>query len=618
MPGLATSVRLVSLEPLAGAALAAAAILATSWSSGGYFPPAWGWSTFGFALAVAAFLIVSNRVEVGPLDLALLGALGAFVGWTGLSIVWSASVPRSVLEVQRGLLYVAGVTAFLLLARRGRASLLVAGVLTAITVVAGYALATRFFPDLFGYSAGGPYQLSRPVGYWNALGILAAFGLLLAAGVVAEAPRRLRPFAAASVPVLASTMYFTFSRGAWVASAAGFLVLATLFPRPGRLGAAAALVGPFAAAAIAIDSRSDALTNAGAPLADAAHDGHRLAVAVALLTALAALASTYLEAVHKRFAPGRRQRRAAILVLGLVAAAALIVLAARAGRVYDAFRGPFTQTGSGLNSRLLSTSGNSRADYWRVALRTARDHPLRGSGAGTFDIDWYRERPGQVAVRDAHSLYLESLAELGLPGLILLGTALLVPLVAARRRRDWAAATAAAAYCAYLVHAALDWDWEVPAVTLSALACAAALLATARSAADARSLSERLRVAALGVTTIVAIAAVVDFAGAQAIVTSRTALEQRRLEQARRDADRATALAPWSSDALVALATAQVALGQRVAGRSSLRKAARKDPNDWYLWYQLGLETTGAERAHAAERVRRLNPLGPEAARLER
>lgn len=612
------SVRLASLEALPGAALAAAAILATSWSSGGYFPPAWGWSTIGFALAAAAFLVVATHVELGPLDLALLGALAGFMAWTAASIAWSESVPRSVLEVQRDLLYLGGATAFLLLARRRRAAQVVAAVLAAITLVAGYALATRLFPDAFGYAPGRPYQLSRPLGYWNSLGILSVLGLVAAAGVVAEASRRMRVLAAAAAPVLASTVYFTFSRGAWVAFAAALVVLAIALPRPRRLGAAAVVVGPFAAAAIASDSRSHALTHAAAPLADAMRDGHRLAVVLAFLAAASALASTRIDDVDARLALGRRARAAAVLALALVAACALVVLASRAGRVYDAFRGPFVQTGTGLNARLLSTSGDSRVDYWRVAWRTAREHPLNGSGAGTFDIDWYRERPGQVAVRDAHSLYLESFAELGLPGLLLVAAALVVPILAARARRNWAAASGAAAYAAYLVHAGLDWDWEVPAVTLSALACAAAAVASARRPDAARPLPGKLRLAALGAAVILAAVGLVNYLGAQAIVASRTALGDGRTEAARDEAKQATTLAPWSSDALVALATAQVALGQRAAGHSSLRKAAVKDPNDWYVWFQLGLESTGVERAHAAQRVRRLNPLGLEVARLER
>jgi hypothetical protein len=83
-----------------------------------------------------------------------------------------------------------------------------------------------------------------------------------------------------------------------------------------------------------------------------------------------------------------------------------------------------------------------------------------------------------VSVRDAHSLYLETLAELGLLGLALLGLALAPPLLAAFRG---ASAAAAGGYVAFLVHAGLDWDWELPAVTLAGLLCGAALIALANA-----------------------------------------------------------------------------------------------------------------------------------------
>ncbi len=84
-------------------------------------------------------------------------------------------------------------------------------------------------------------------------------------------------------------------------------------------------------------------------------------------------------------------------------------------------------------------------------------------------------------VRDAHSLYLETAAELGVVGLALLLCALGAPLVAAVAARDRTrVATAAAAYVVFLVHAGLDWDWEMPVTVLAGLACGAAVLAGVR------------------------------------------------------------------------------------------------------------------------------------------
>jgi Flp pilus assembly protein TadD len=191
-------------------------------------------------------------------------------------------------------------------------------------------------------------------------------------------------------------------------------------------------------------------------------------------------------------------------------------------------------------------------------------------------------------------------------------------MVAAWSYRSWAAASAASAYTAYLVHAGLDWDWEVPAVTLAALACAAAVLTAARPASATRPLGRPLRVAALATAALVALAAGTQYLGAEALLESRNSFDAGRFEPARAEAERATRLAPWSSEALVALGEAQLALGQESAGRASLRKAVVKDPHDWWAWYRLALASTGEERARAAREVARLNPLSVEAEMLRR
>ena len=124
--------------------------------------------------------------------------------------------------------------------------------------------------------------------------------------------------------------------------------------------------------------------------------------------------------------------------------------------------------------------GQNRPLYWHVAWREWEGNRLLGSGAGTFDRYWLHYRTVSSFARDAHSLYLETLAELGPIGLALLLAALLIPLLALRGRRDPLLATAAAAYVAFLVHAGVDWDWELPAVTLAGLACGSAMLVARR------------------------------------------------------------------------------------------------------------------------------------------
>jgi O-antigen ligase/polysaccharide polymerase Wzy-like membrane protein len=123
----------------------------------------------------------------------------------------------------------------------------------------------------------------------------------------------------------------------------------------------------------------------------------------------------------------------------------------------------------------------ARGDYWHIAWHVGFHHLFGGTGAGTYDLAWaaYGDLAKWGDVLDAHNLYLETFAELGLVGVVLV-CCLAAPVIAALRGR--ASATTAAAIggaVAYLVHAGLDWDWEMPAVTTVGIACIAATLSPA-------------------------------------------------------------------------------------------------------------------------------------------
>src|ERR671924_1243923 len=126
-------------------------------------------------------------------------------------------------------------------------------------------------------------------------------------------------------------------------------------------------------------------------------------------------------------------------------------------------------------------AGANRPHYWHVAWHEVELNPVLGSGAGTFERYWLHYRPVSSFARDAHSLYLETLAELGPVGLALPLVALGLPLLVLRGRRDPLLATAAAGYVAYLLHTGVDWDWELPAVTLTGLICGGSLLVATRA-----------------------------------------------------------------------------------------------------------------------------------------
>jgi O-antigen ligase len=149
----------------------------------------------------------------------------------------------------------------------------------------------------------------------------------------------------------------------------------------------------------------------------------------------------------------------------------------------------------------------ARGDYWHVAWLATSHHPVVGDGAGTYDLAWaaFGDIARYAGALDAHNLYLEMLAELGVIGLLLTST-LVAPVVGTLHtaRRTPIALAALAASVTFLVHAGLDWDWEMPAVTVAGLVC----LAVAPGTSSGRAVvGRRLRITALGL----AVAAILGY-----------------------------------------------------------------------------------------------------------
>ena len=176
-------------------------------------------------------------------------------------------------------------------------------------------------------------------------------------------------------------------------------------------------------------------------------------------------------------------RLSAAPVIAVVVALALLPYAAV---VLAEGGGPSRDAAFGATNARLSDVGTHRLSYWRVAIDVAADHPIAGAGPGAFAVEWLRRRTIDERVRNAHSLELQTLADLGLVGLALLAAVLAATVLAARLalRTDRAlAAGPAAAALTWALHAGLDWDWEMPAVTLVAVVLAGLLLCRAGAAA---------------------------------------------------------------------------------------------------------------------------------------
>ena len=600
------------------AAGVAAIVVAALASDGAYFSQSWGWVALAFLMPTTVLLILGRASVPGRLRVAFVLLTGALGAWIALSVIWSVSSAASAREVERVLVYVSVALAIGLVLRRGDGPAVAAGTTVGVTAIACYGLVTRLFPDRFetGADEFNAYRLAEPVGYWNAFGLVAAIAIVLAIGAVVHSRRSLGVvLAGAALPVLVLALYFTFSRGSWLALIVALAATVALDPRRiALLWSLLAVAAPSAIALVAA-SRQDALTTDETSIVAATAEGHRLAWLLALLVPLSGALAWLAQRVARRVAVPPRVRIAVALALALsliVAFGAALVSvggpASAVAEVRDRFQ-TLPSGGSSLNDRLFSLSGTGRHETIGVAWHQATAHPLVGSGAGTFEILWYENRPSQQIVRDAHSLYVEMFNEVGVVGLALLVGMLCVPVVAAfRARRSRFVAPAFGAYVVWLAAASLDWHWEMVGLTMTALLASAVCLVSAERRPRPTLLSGT-RLMLVGVTGTLSVLAVWSLVGNQALSDGLDAAARKDWVKARDDGVRARSLLAWSYEPDLLVGRAESALGDRAAAREAFRQAVDKDPRNWLAWLYLAQVERGADRRAAYDRVRELNPL---------
>jgi O-Antigen ligase len=448
---------------------------------GGYFDLARlvagvvAWVLFG----VAALLSPEPLPRTRGGRLALAGLVLLTV-WTGASIAWTPLSTPATDSLQRLLLYIAALGAAVAILRDTAARMAVEPALALGTlVVVGYGLSDRLLPGVFDLSRStGAYgRLEQPLTYWNAMGALAALGVLLSTRLAADRARSraLRAAAAAAAVPLVTGVWLSYSRGALAALAVGVLALAALArTRAQLLAIAVTVVAGVPAAAIA--DGLDGVRALQGSLSAREHDGLIMLAVLLVLMAAAALATWRLALLRPRPIELPRWAPAAIAA-ALVAVGAAVVLVAARDRGHP--------QAAASTQRLQSVESN-RYDYWRVALDHGfAPHPLKGIGAGGFAVIWLQYRHVSDRAKVAHSLYIETLAELGIFGFAFLLAFLAGIAMAAARAWRVAPARAAgpaAALVVWATHSAIDWDWEMPALTLVAIVLAGMLVATGEAA----------------------------------------------------------------------------------------------------------------------------------------
>jgi hypothetical protein len=521
---------------------------------GGYYATAWSAATVG-ALATGTLVVVRRRA-VRP-ALPLLLPFSAFVAWIGIEALRPTAATLAVPELERSLLYASVVWAAVQLVDQRNAAVVLGGVLAALVALLADGLAHVLFPLHITADGFEGRLLFLPLGYANACGAIAAMAIVLSL----DAPRARTAAATGLVPV-AVALALTQSKGAVLALAVGLVATTVLNPHRGAYAGRVLVLLPLPAVAALFAARSH-VDDANVASAVVAHD----CIVVAAATCVAAVA---------QFVVARRVRfTAPAWTAGLAAAVAV------AGTVAAATKG-FAD----------------RSAYWHVAWRDALAHPLVGSGAGTFAREWLAHRTTATGALNAHSLYLETLAELGPFGLLLLLGALAAPLVVAARRRSPLAAVAAGAYATFLAHAAVDWDWQMPAVACAGLLCGVCALHAAGG--DGRPSRRAVRPA-------IAIAAVVALAAAAAGIGNAALAAGARGDA--HDARLAARMQPWSAQPKRLFAELLIAGGRHEDARDLLAQALRLDPGDAASWYDLVLTGTPAERAAAVRHLARLDPL---------
>lgn len=495
-----------ALARRAGPSLVAASIMAwlllrLAWDAGGFFPAAY-LSAGTIALVACGLLLAINQpaYTLSTQALVALAALGGLAAWAGLSSLWSPSPSEAMDATQRDLVYVGLLGLALIAAGSGRyARRLVWLALAIIVVVCGAGLVARLLPGVIAEPQGefSNYRLSYPLTYWNAMGALAAMGTVLSFGLAADPRTRrgLRALAGALSVLLITTMTLSLSRGSWLSLFAGLAALVALGAHRGSLVLTAAVVIPGWVLAVGRLQSYPALTDdpmagGGQTAAGHAFTAQLLIICAAVAGVLAVLAAAratpeVMERLERLFRPlmiGGAVLVVAALVLGYGARAASVEGGLTSGvdraenwidRQWDDFMAPAGESrGVQGRARVTNGAGGSRSDVYRVALSAFGDDPIAGGGGGSFRVRWLAERPVGESVVNAHSLEIETLSELGMIGGALLaaflgaiGSAILRSRLKPGALPRSQVAAVGGACVVWFVHSAVDWDWQMPAVT---------------------------------------------------------------------------------------------------------------------------------------------------------
>jgi len=594
--------------------LAPAALIYLSFNAGGYFPntPAFVAIVFAQALVLRTTLADRPFEGFGRALAVPLGALTLYAAWQLTSALWSHAAARTLDSYDRTLLYVLALVLFgSVRYSRRQARALGLAVFAGLAAICLIGLVSRVLPHVWPTASSFfNNRLNYPLTYWNAEGMVAAMVLILGLHLSSDRAGHwsLRVLAAVLFPAVAATLLLTFSRGAIGVVIIGLLAYC-LLTRVSTLPTTLLALAP--TTAIALHSAWDAtlLATQHPTSPPAVSQGHHVAVVVGACMLGAGVLRAALLPVDRRLGDLRlfRTPPSRVVRFGAAASAILVIaaVAAAAGadsfavREYNRFVSDNAEaSGSQTRERLTDPANNSRLPQWRAAVRIFDTHKLRGTGAGTFQQYYLRYRTDAPYVTDAHSLYLQSLAELGVVGFVLIVVVVLAILggLGSRIRgpdRPLYAALFATAL-AWAIHQALDWDWQMPAVTLGLFILAGMALARPRDGRPGRSgLPANRSLVAFG-WLVLAVAPL--FAGISYARLQRSGGNLRRgnCVSAKREALSSLSLSAKRPQSYVIIGVCDLEQGFAQAAVPAMAKAVSLEPDSWEEHYWLAVAQAGA------------------------
>ena len=583
----------------------------------------WWVLALGFAVGLLP------RVRLPRALIVPLAAVTLLALWTGISLAWTESDEGTLTELARVVLY-AGILLLAWTAVDGRTwRSAAAGIAAGAFLVTALAAASRLAPGVFPQDevsvALNSDRLNYPFDYWNAVGAWSVMSVAMAVAWSAHA-RRLATRGAflAVVPLCALAAYLTYSRAAAFGVAAA-VVLVVALGRNRLVTVAHAAAGAVASAIVIEVARSNPEIARGTGGAGAAEVVLALALGAALC--VGAVALTWVARGDERW---RLSRRAAIGA-GAAGAAVVILIAGtlaadRIGDAWEEFRTetPAETVGSNPDpGTRLTTLGSNRSETWSSAIDAFESDPVKGTGAGTFELWWSREG-GFPFYRDAHSLYLEQLGELGIVGVTL--TAILLASIAALALRlrskltepstIGAQVALTSAFLVYLLHAGVDWMWESTAVSVLALSSGALAAGGPRPAAHPRVWTRAALVAVAIAACLVQLPGLVSVSKIRDSQQSFAAGDSSGAAGAAEDA---VDVQPWAASPYVQRALLAESSGDFDPAAADLQRAIDREPTNWR--HKLLLARVEAEAGHPAKALsayRNAKGLRPEASFFNR